>query len=62
MGRQAKRPSGATLCADGHKALKGDDKCWEQAAFAGYQPLGRLLGEYRMCPRAAPPCIVPCRL
>ncbi len=49
MGRQGRSSARSDLCADAHKALKADDRRWKQAAFAGYQPLGRLLGEYRMC-------------
>lgn len=40
-----------TLCSHNHAALKRDETAWQAAGFAGYQPLGRQLGEARHCPR-----------
>ena len=40
-----------TLCSHNHAALKLDESAWQAAGFAGYQPLGRQLGEARHCPR-----------
>jgi hypothetical protein len=50
MVRQGRRPARSGLCNEAHKALKEDDCRWKPAVFAGYQPLGGLLGEYRQCP------------
>lgn len=38
------------LCADNHRAMKASEADWQAATFAGYQPLGRKLGELRTCP------------
>lgn len=39
-----------SLCDDDHAALRADDALWQAARFGGYQPLGFLLGELRVCP------------
>lgn len=39
-----------TLCESNHAEMKRDEVTWEAAKFAGYQPLGRQLGETRHCP------------
>lgn len=40
----------STLCESNHASLKADDPAWIRAAFSGYQPLGRQLGDIRHCP------------
>ena len=39
-----------SLCEDNHSAMKANEATWQAARFEGYQPLGFLLGELRICP------------